>query len=127
MKELCHGLINIARPIYNHLNNFRPPLNPNQKNDLIEFNEQASVFFNIALSILKDKRDDEMELFLKQRRGLIKRIKSLNKNQIKMIRREEVGTKISVLHLNTMSESKNLFLNTVNLVRAHRDFLRHSK
>ena len=127
LKELCHGLINIARPIYNHLNNFRPPLNPNQKNDLIEFNDQASVFFNMALSILKDKGDDEMELFLKQRRGLIKRIKSLNKNQIKMIRREEVGTKISVLHLNTMSESKNLFLNTVNLVRAHRDFLRHSK
>jgi len=127
LKELCHGLINIARPIYNHLNNFRPPLNPDQKNELIEFNEQASVFFNMALSILKDKRDDEMELFLKQRRGLIKRIKSLNKNQIKMIRREEIGTKISVLHLNTMSESKNLFLNTVNLVRAHRDFLRHSK
>jgi len=127
LNELCHGLINIARPIYNHLNNFRPPLNPNQKNDLIEFNEQVSVFFNIALSIMKDKRDDEMESFLKQRRGLIKRIKSLNKKQIKMIRREEIGTKISVLHLNTTSESKNLFLNTVNLVRAHRDFLRHSK
>ena len=127
LKELCHGLINIARPIYNHLNNFRPPLNPNQKNDLIEFNEQVSVFFNMALSIMKDKRDDEMESFLKQRRGLIKRIKRLNKNQIKMIRHEDIGTKISVLHLNTTSESKNIFLNTVNLVRAHRDFLRHSK
>ena len=98
-----------------------------KKNNLIEFNEQVSVFYNMALSILKDKRDDEIELFLKQRRGLMKRIKSLNKNQIKMIRREEIGTKISVLYLNTTSESKNMFLNTVNLVRAHRDFLRHSK
>ena len=127
LKELSTALENISKPIYNHLNNYRPPLSPSQKTDLIEFNEQVSTFFNMALGILKNHRDDEIELFLKQRRNLIKRIKRMNKNQIKMIRHEEIGTKISVLYLNTTSESKNLFLNTVNLVRAHWDFLRLSK
>ncbi|MCK4854230.1 MAG: inorganic phosphate transporter, partial [Bacteroidales bacterium] len=127
LKESSSSLNNIAKPIYNHLNNHRPPLYYSQKNDLIEFNEQALQFFNMALIILKNRRDYKIDLFLKQQRNLLKRIKSLNKNQIKMIRREEIGTKISVLSLNTMSESKNLFLHTVNLVKAHRDFLRYSK
>ena len=50
-----------------------------------------------------------------------------NKAQIKMIRKEETGTKISVLFLNTVSESKTLLLQTVNLVKSHREFLRNSK
>lgn len=127
LNELSNSINNIARPIYNHLNNYRPPLYPSQKKDLVEFNEQVSVFFNLALGILKEQRDDEIELFMKQRRSLNKRIKRLNKDQIKMIRNEEIGIKISVLYLNTTSESKNLFLHAVNLVRAHRDFLRYSK
>jgi phosphate/sulfate permease len=127
LKDLSVCLSNIAKPLYSHVNNYRPPLLYGQKSDLSEFNEMSTEFFNIALSILKRQRDYEIDLFMKQHRNLLKRIKNLNKDQIKMIRKEETGTKISVLYLNTLSESKNLFLQTVNLVKSHREFLRNSR
>ena len=127
LKDLSVSLNNIAKPIYSHINNHRPPLHQGQKSELTEFNQQATNFFNLALSLLKNQRDYEIDLVMGQHRNLLKRIKNLNKTQIKMIRREEIGTKISVVYLNTMSESKNLFLHTVNLVKSHRDFLGNSK
>ena len=127
LNELSITLSSIASPIYNHVNNHRPPLYDSQKNDLSEFNELASGFFTTALSMIKNQKDYKMDTFLKQKRSLMKRIKILNKNQIKMIRREEVGTKISILYLNTLSESKSLFQFAAELVKAHRDFQRYSK
>ncbi|GAJ07184.1 unnamed protein product, partial [marine sediment metagenome] len=54
-------------------------------------------------------------------------IEKLRKRQIKMIKREEAGTKNSLLFLNTLTESKNLILNSINILKAQRDFVNYSK
>jgi len=44
-----------------------------------------------------------------------------------LIKREEAGTKNSLLFLNTLTESKNLILNSINILKAQRDFVNYSK
>ena len=124
LREISNCLTHMARLIFNHVDNQRPPLLPSQKSELLKFNKKVSVFFALILNTLKEQKYEELPTVSKKQRNLIKQIQRLNKNQIKMIRKEEVGTKTSVLYLNTLSESKNLLLFIVSLVKAQKDFSR---
>ena len=50
----------------------------------------------------------------------------LKKRQLKRIRNRETGMKSSTIYLNTLTESKNLILYTINLLKAQRDFVAYS-
>ncbi len=50
----------------------------------------------------------------------------LKKRQLKRIKSKQTGTKNSELILNTLTETKNLLLYTVNLLKAQRDFVEYS-
>jgi hypothetical protein len=43
--------------------------------------------------------------------------------QIKRIKAREVNTRNSVLFFNTISETKNMLLHAINLMKSHRDFI----
>ncbi len=43
--------------------------------------------------------------------------------QIKRIKAKEVNTRNSVLFFNTITETKNMLLHAINLIKAHRDFI----
>jgi F0F1-type ATP synthase membrane subunit b/b' len=123
LSETAHCLTYISKPIFTHVDNQRPPLLESQKNDLIKLNEKISGFYDLILNTLKNQKYVGLDEISKNHRSLTNRIKKLNKKQIKMIKHEVVGTKISILYLNTLAEAKNLLLNTVNLIRAQRNFL----
>ncbi len=46
------------------------------------------------------------------------------KKQIKRIKANEAGTRNSVLYLGILNETKNFLLDTINLLKSHRDFIR---
>jgi hypothetical protein len=47
--------------------------------------------------------------------------------QIKRIKAREINTRNSVLFFNTISETKNMLLHAINLIKAHRDFITATK
>jgi hypothetical protein len=51
----------------------------------------------------------------------------LEKNQIKRIKNKEVNTRNSLLYFKINSETKNLLLHTVNVLKSQRDFINNTR
>lgn len=126
LREAAHCLTYLTDPIFNHIDNNHPPLRTVQRNFMKDLNEEISNFNNLILNtVKKDKFEDIGEIINKQQL-LLERLAKMRKKQVKMIKREEAGTKNSLLLFNTISETKSLLLNAVNIIKAQRDFVIHN-
>jgi uncharacterized membrane protein (DUF106 family) len=123
MREIAHCLKYIADPIYEHLDNNHPPIIPDQAKDLHELNENISVFYDEILSISKKQNFKDLDKLIFHQQEILDLIAKLKKKQIKLIKGELVGTRNTLMYLNLLAESKNLILYTINMVKAHRDFV----
>jgi hypothetical protein len=125
LKEATNCLQFIVIPMYAHIDNNHPMLNEQQVDELLSFNDKMSEFFNFALTILDKKSYDHTEDLKKQRDRLIAMTNEMRKKQIKSIKREGKGTKVSLVFLDIMTESKNMLLFVTNVVEAHKAFVEH--
>ena len=74
-------------------------------------------------NILEKNRFEDIPKLIEKQRNLLSLVKSGSKKQIKRIKNEEAGTKNSVLYLGILNEIKNFLLQSINLVKAQRDFI----
>ncbi len=123
LREITHCLSFIADPIYEHIDNNHPSLPAEQVKDLHELNELISTFFNEIQDIFRKQKFDDIVKILELQKRIIDMITKSKKRQIKLIKEEIVGTRNIMMYLNLLSESKNLVLYSVNMVKSQRDFL----
>jgi Na+/phosphate symporter len=83
--------------------------------------------FNFSLHLIKENRFDQLDEMIKKRDAILLLLDEMEKVQIKRIKLQETNTRNSVLFFNTISESKNLLLHFVNVVKAYRDFVTATK
>ncbi|MBE9510073.1 MAG: inorganic phosphate transporter [Bacteroidetes bacterium] len=127
LREAAHCLTYLTDPIFNHIDNNHPRLRTVQRNYLNNLNEDISSFFNLVLNTVKKDKFEDLEEIIDKQQSILEQLDKLQKKQVKMIKREEAGTKNSLLFFNTISETKSLFLNTVNIIKSQRDFVIHNK
>ena len=89
----------------------------------IYVNEDISVLFNHILNILKKDKWDQIEAMLRKQATILDNLNKIKKKQIKLIKSEQIGTRNSLLILGLLAETKNLVLYTINMIKAHRDFV----
>ncbi len=123
LREIAHCLNYIADPIYDHLDNNHPPLIPEQVKDLHEINESVNSFYDHVEVLIREQDYKNLDGLLTEQQKILDLITKIKKKQIKYIKSELVGTKNTLMYLNLLSETKNLVLYTVNMVKSHRDFL----
>ena len=123
LREIAHCLTYIADPIYDHLDNNHPPIIPEQVKDLHELNESVNSFYDHVEALIQKQDYTNLDKLLAEQQRILDLIAKIKKKQIKYIKSESVGTRNSLMYLNLLSESKNLILYTVNMVKSHRDFL----
>jgi Na+/phosphate symporter len=123
LREVAHCLEFIAEPIYDHLNNNHPSLPHEQVKDLHDLNESLSSFFNDIQAIFRKQNFVQIEKLIAQQKLIIDLIAKSKKKQIKLIKEDLVGTRNIMMYLNLLSESKNLVLYSVNMVKSYRDFM----
>jgi phosphate/sulfate permease len=126
LRETMHAISHIVHPIYTYIDNNHRTLTGDQKEELSELRNKIDTFYKATLKILEEDGFKEIDAILKNQHKLLENITLINKRQLKRIKNQEVGTKNSTLYLNVMSETKNLLLFTVNLIKAQRDFLIHN-
>lgn len=126
LREAAHCLTYLTDPIFNHIDNNHPPLRTVQRNYLNNLNEEISNFYNLVLNTVKKDKFEDLKEIIEKQQSILERLDKLQKKQVKMIKREEAGTKNSLLYFNTLSETKSLMLNTVNIIKAQRDFVIHN-
>ncbi len=123
LKETANCLTHIAQPVFEYIDNNHPPLSEDQRKELHELRNNITSFFKESINLLKEETFRNMNELIKKQKKLRDEIYKLQKGQLKRIKRQESGTKISILYIGILNESKNLLLHSVNMIKAQKDFL----
>ena len=126
LRETAHCLTFIADPVYEYINNNHPALIKEQQSELSDTAHDINEFFTEVIKIIKSGEYSTIDTVIDRQVSLLETFTKLKKRQLKRIRNRETGMKSSTIYLNTLTESKNLVLYTMNLLKAQRDFVAYS-
>lgn len=126
-REVAHSLNFITSPLSEHLENQHKPFVESQGEELRSLIADIDEFFNFALHVVKERKFDAIEELIAKRVQIVNFLLEIEREQIKRIKNKEVNTRNSVLFFNILTETKNMLLHSINLVKAFRDFISISK
>lgn len=127
LREMAHSIKYVVRPLQEHLLNNHRPFGEDQNAELIEFNNQVTDFLNFALHIIKVSRFEQIDELIQKRKDVLELMYEQENRQIRRIKRRGTNSRNSILYFGVMSETKHLLLQTVNLLKATRDFVSYTK
>ena len=122
-REMAHSLNFIIEPMWEHLENQHKPFHEEQAEEIRMMVSELDEFYNFALHIVKENKFDSLEELIAKRVRIINMMLEIEKVQIRRIKNHLVNTRNSILFFNTLAETKNLLLHSINLVKSHRDFM----
>ena len=126
-REMAHSLNFIVEPMYEHLDNQHKPFRKVQGEELTDLINQVDELFNFSLHIIKENNFNKIEELIEKRDAIVDVLGKMEKAQIKRIKAKLVNTKNSILYFNTITETKNMLLHFINLVKSYRDFVTSTK
>ncbi|MBN1819226.1 MAG: phosphate permease, partial [Prolixibacteraceae bacterium] len=130
-REVAHSLNFTIEPLFEHLNNNHKPFTENQAKELKNLTIQIDEFMNFMLHIVKENKFELIGDLIEKRDKIVDLLAVYEKAQIKRIKGQLVNTRNSLLFFNTLTETKNMLLHFINLIKAYRDFItltkKHSK
>ncbi|MFW5821947.1 MAG: anion permease [Tangfeifania sp.] len=122
-REMAHSLNFLAEPLYEHIDNHHKPFIKEQADEFEKLKVEINQFFNFALSIVTDSKFEKIDDLVKMRDKIVQDLEKMEIAQIKRIKAKAVNTRNSVLFFNTITETKNMLLHAINLLKSHRDFI----
>lgn len=123
LREIAHSLSHITKPAFDHIDNNHKGLLKDQVVELKAINYEVSELFSDISRIINEQAYDEVSDIIKKQQQALELLNLARKKQIKRIKNGEAGTRNSNLYLGILNETKNLLLQTINLVKAERDFI----
>jgi len=126
LRETAHCLTFIADPVFEYINNNHPALIKDQQTELRDTAQHINEFFTDVIKIIKNEEYSALDKVISRQSSLLDTFTKLKKRQLKRIKNKETGMKSSTIFLNTLTESKNLVLYTINLLKAQRDFVAYN-
>lgn len=127
LNELSNTLNIMASPVYTHIENQHKGLTPSQMEDISILLEDMSSFFHYMIHLEKDKRFDDMVELKRLQNDAMALIEDFRLTQIRRIRAGEGKTRVNVIYIELLGETKNLLIYSYNLFQALRDFNIQSK
>lgn len=127
LRETAHCLTFITQPAYKHVDNNHSGMTAAQIEDLRSIANSISDFLDILIESICDNNFSGVDLVIQQQQDILGQLQSFRKKQIKRMKNESSSTKVSLLYLNILHETKNLLLFGINLLKAQRDFVDNSK
>ena len=121
--EVSKALLHCTRPAYEHINNNHKSLSENQIMDLKTINDEVDNIFAAINQMLRNKNFTGIDDVMTMRDELFTTIADSIKNQIRRLKSEEMSTRASELYLNILNETKNMVLQSRNLLKSQAYFL----
>lgn len=122
-REMAHSLNFLVEPLYEHLDNNHRPFIKSQVDEFKSLKTEINKFFNFSVDLVNGNKFNLITDLIKQRDEILVKLEKMEIAQIKRIKAREINTRNSVLFFNTISETKNMLLHAINLIKAHRDFI----
>jgi len=126
-REMAHAIHFMIEPMLVHIENNHKPFTKEQNEELKDVASRIDSFFNYILHLVKEENFDELGSTIEERDKILENLSKLEKNQIKRIKNKMVNTRNSQLFFKIISETENLLLHTVNLIKAQRDFITNTR
>ncbi|MEA2041123.1 MAG: inorganic phosphate transporter [Bacteroidota bacterium] len=123
LREITHSLHYIVEPAFKHVDNQHKPMQKEMYEGFDQLQAVKSDLSRMIIDAISDKDYSSLDDIFKKQQELLSITKSLNKAQVKQIKKGDIGTRNSMLFFNILAETKNTSLFMVNLVKSHRDFI----
>lgn len=104
-----------------YIENNHKGFNKEQENDLEDLNEKVTDMYNTFLSMMDKKNYTDFDNITQLREEIIEQCAKLTKRQIKRVKEKECSTRNSILFMNILNETKNIVLQSVNLMKSQRN------
>jgi len=127
LRETAHCLTYMAKPSYDYLDNNHPDLIDVQNEEINHIRIEIIKFYNSLIDVIENCRYEDVDKLILMKDELVVEIEKYRKNQIRRVKKEQVGTRNSMLFLGLLHETKNLLLHSINLLKSHRDFITYRK
>jgi Na+/phosphate symporter len=122
LREMANCVSFISENVYEHIDNNHNGISQAQSEELKKLVVGVQELLSNVMTIIKSQKYDKFNTVVENQQILLKHIGELNRVQLKRIKKGESNTKNSLLYIGILSETKNLLLHTVNLLKAERDF-----
>lgn len=126
-REVAHSLNFTVEPLYKHIDNNHKPFGKEQEKELKKLVAQIDEFMNFMLHIVKENKFELIDDLIEKRDNIVDLLADFEKSQIKRIKGKSVNSRNSILYFNTLTETKNMLLHFINLIKAFRDFITLTK
>lgn len=123
LREIALCLKYFGEPVFEHIDNNHPPLQKEQVKDLYLMNEAIASLFDDILTTFRKQNLKEINKIVSQQKNIIDLIAKSRKKEISMIKDETVSSRNAMMYLSLLSESRNLVIYSINLVKSHHDFV----
>lgn len=125
LNEMTKALMHITRPAFEHIDNSHEGLSKEQAHDLMSINDDVEVIYRRINVMLRDGDFSDIELVLSLRDQLFESIAEAIKSELARINEARSNTKASMLYLTILNETKNMVLQSRNLLKSQQYFLKH--
>lgn len=127
MKEIAHCISYLIDPVYRHVDNNHKPLTEAQAKELNLLVAGVDHYVNLVLNVLGNNSVEKLEEIYREQALIIELNKEARKNLIKSIKKNEIGTKNSMLVMTILGETRNLLIYTSNMMKIQNDFTQSVK
>jgi phosphate/sulfate permease/ferritin len=127
LRETTHTLTFITNPCFEHLDNNHKVFTETQFEEINIMESKVRSLLTKSINMIDQSDFTHLQDLIEEQGKLIELIKNFRKKQLKRIKKEKAGTKISMLYLSVLHETQNMLLHLINLLKAQRDFVASHK
>ncbi len=125
LNEMTKALMHITRPAFEHIDNNFEGLSKEQARDLMSINDDVEAIYQRINMMLRDGDFSEIDTVLVLRDQLFESIAEAIKSELTRINNAQSNTKASMLYLTILTETKNMILQSRNLLKSQQYFMEH--
>lgn len=122
LREVSYALKSFVDASFTHTNNKHKPLISEQQNELEELNRRLLTLFEMVERHIESEAYENAENSIGYEQELVLFIEQLNKKQMKRVKNGFCGTKNSMLYSAILTNTRNILLFVVLLLKSHREF-----
>lgn len=123
LREISHCLNFIVEPFYEHIANVHPSVVNEQEREIADLNQRVGEFFQSILQVIQSREYEKVDEIIKRAAMLVSDLDKTKKLQIKLIKAEKVGTRNTLVIFNYLTETRNMVIQSGNLLKSHREFM----
>lgn len=127
LTEATKALLHCTRPAFEHIDNTHKGLSEDQVMDLKVINDEVENIFASVNKMLTNRDFSNIDSILEMRDALFGIIAERIKSQIRRIKTGDASTRGSALYFNILNETKNIVLQSRNLLKSQAYFLSNIK